>query len=206
MLELRVAIRMARALMRLAIELPRVFELRLEQLGDGVGAHLVAALVERRGELGGALRDPFQCAHRIAHRRRLSERLQIGNQRRIALTERLTAAALAPHPALRQRTFVEVILTAIDGGAGETGDLLDDGERPMSRGTDLIGSEQPLPALVQLAAERLPAHRDTVAIDHVRRVDLFAPEWNPPESIGRTPTDHDSLISESVLSGIAERP
>jgi hypothetical protein len=49
-----------------------------------------------------------------------------------------------------------------------------------ARGSHLIGGEQPLSPLVQLAAQRLPAHCDAVAINHVRRIDLFAPDRNPP--------------------------
>ena len=60
--------------------------------------------------------------------------------------------------------------------------------------------EAPLPALVELAAQRLPAQSDPVQVDHARRIRLFAPTRNPPESIRRTPADHDSLIVEGVLS------
>ena len=157
---------MARAFVRLTIELARVFQLRLKQLGDGVGAHLVAALFERCGELGRALRHPFEGAHRIAHRRRLRKALQIQHQGRVAFAERLRAPALAAHTALGQRPFLQIVLAAVDGGAGEPRDLAHNDQRPVSGRPDLVSGEQALTPLVELAAQRFPAHSYAVPVDH----------------------------------------
>jgi hypothetical protein len=166
MFELGVAVGMTRALVRLAIDLPGVFELLLEQLGDGVGANVMAARVERLGQLCGALRDPLERTRRVTHRRRLGEALEVWNQRRIAFAERFRAAALATHPAIGQRPFVEIVLSPINGGAREPGDFAHDDESAVAGGPHLVGGEQALAPLVELAAQRFPAQFDAIAVDH----------------------------------------
>ena len=186
MLELRVAIGIARGLERIAIELARVFELLAEQLGDRVGADVVATLHERRSELGGALQHPPERTHGIAHRRGLSETLKIRHRRRIALAQRLAASALATHTAPGQRTGLQIALAAIDRRAGEGGDLRHDLQCAIPGRLHLVGSKQSLPPLVELAAQRFPAQSDALAVDHptarttvraapgIPRVDPFA--------------------------------
>lgn len=69
-LELRVAIGVARAFLGLAIDLPAIAE-PFEQLRDARRRDLMSHLAQRRCKLGVALRDPEQWPHRIAERRRL---------------------------------------------------------------------------------------------------------------------------------------
>jgi hypothetical protein len=82
--------------------------------------------------------------------------------------------------AIRQRTFVEVVLAAVDSRTGKPGDGAHDGEAAVAGSLHLVGSEQSLPALVELAAQRFPAQSDAVAVDHAQRIQLFAPRENPP--------------------------
>ncbi len=95
MLELRVAVGMFRALMRLAIELARKAEFD-QFLAHGVGADRMAHRGQRSSEFVHALGHPCQGPHGIAQGRGLDEPLEVGNEAGINL-----ATARRPPPARR---------------------------------------------------------------------------------------------------------
>ena len=178
-LELRVAIGMLRAFVRLAIVLAREAELH-QLLAHRVGADRMAHLRQRRGELVHALRHPDQRAHGIAERRRLDEALQARARGRIALA----ATALRPPPLRRTCPFgsgaaVEIVLAAIDRRAGEPGDPRHDRETAPAGRLHLGRREQAPPALVELRADRLPAIANGIFVDHATDLRLFAEIRNP---------------------------
>ena len=197
---------MVRAFVGLAVHLAREPEHVREQLADRVRADLVPHLPERPRQLLAALRHPPQRLHRRAQRRRLDQAPEIVDDRRIGLAQRLAAATLAPHAAVRQRTLVEIVLATIDGRARKTGDPGDHLERPMASGLHLSGRPQPPTALIELGAYPLPPLLDAIFIDrcdtvfsgHADAIRVFAPRRNPP-SQSVTPTDRDSLSCAGVL-------
>jgi hypothetical protein len=101
-LELGVAIGVACAFVCLAIDLPRVAEPFLKELGDRIGADLVAVRTQSIGELGGALRHPLHGPFRIAHRRWLDEALKVRNECRVDICYGLPTATFTSHATFRQ--------------------------------------------------------------------------------------------------------
>src|SRR5262250_57878 len=204
-LELRVAVGVVRAFVRLAVHLAREAEHVREQLADRVRADLVPHLTERPRQLLAALRYPPQRLNRRAQRRRLNQAPEVVNKCRIAGGQRLAAAALAPHPAVRQRPLLEVILAAIDGRARQPGDAGDHLEGTVAGSLHLARRPKPPTALVQLAAYPLPPLLDTILVNlaglvaHADPIRVFAPSRYPP-SQSVTPTDCDSFAAEGVLS------
>ena len=183
----------------LAVHLPR--EAELDQfLLHRVRAHRMAHLGQRLGELVHALRHPDQRSHGIAERRRLDEPLERGHEARIDLAHGLASAALAPHLPLRQRRPAEVVLTAIDGRAGEPRDPGHDGETAVAGRLHLGCREQAPPALIKLLANHRPAMADCTFVDHVIDLRLFAASRNPPglSYTDAPPTNCDSDIVRSA--------
>src|SRR5208337_321616 len=80
--ELGVAIRMFAGFLGLAVGMATIFQF-LQQLGNGRGTHFVTHGAKRRRQLVVALGDPSQRPHRVAHRRRLEQSLQVLQQRRV---------------------------------------------------------------------------------------------------------------------------
>ena len=114
--------------------------------------------------------------------RRLRSSTTVGS----VYTQRLAAATLAPHAAVRQRPLVEVVLAAVDGRAGDAGDARDHLESTVAGGLHLARRPQPSTALVQLGAYRLPPPFDAILVnlvDHGDAIRVFALPRNPPESI-----------------------
>ena len=60
-----------------------------------------------RGELGGAPRYPFEGAHRVAHRRRLGQALQIGHQSWVAVCSGVSGPRPCGEHGPRARPFIE---------------------------------------------------------------------------------------------------
>src|SRR5271157_6037705 len=80
----------------LAVGMATIFQF-LQQLGNGRGTHFVTHGAKRRRQLVVALGDPSQRPHRVAHRRRLEQSLQVLQQRRVLDRQPRSAPALAPH-------------------------------------------------------------------------------------------------------------
>ena len=80
----------------LRLRLATIFQF-LQQLGNGRGTHFVTQGAKRRRQLAVALGDPSQRPHRVAHRRRLEQSLQVLQQRRVLDRQPRSAPALAPH-------------------------------------------------------------------------------------------------------------
>src|SRR5207249_4620979 len=76
-------------------------------------AHLMPHVAEGRGELRMALRYPHQWSHRIAHRRRLKQALQVLQHGRVGLRERSAATAGAANLWRYAIERSQVIQTAI---------------------------------------------------------------------------------------------
>ncbi len=123
MLKLGVAIGMARAFMGLEVDLARIFELVLQEFGNGCGAHLVALLAQFFGEFGGAFRYPFWRANWITHCCRLGKAPQIRHQARVAIGDLAPTTTLATNTAKCRRGFIKVLETAPDGRARRSGNL-----------------------------------------------------------------------------------
>ena len=123
-LELRVAVGMLCAFIRLAIELAREAELH-QLLAHGIGADRMPHCRQRFSKLAHALRHPNQGPHRIAESGRLDKALELGHKLWIRFGNGPTPAARAANPALRQRIRVEIVLAAIDRRVGEPRDPRD---------------------------------------------------------------------------------
>src|SRR6185295_14027583 len=100
---------------------------------------------------------------------RLDEIAKVAGQRRIALDQRLAAAALAPYAAARQRPLAKVVLAAVDRRSCDAGDLGNDRQGAVPGRLHLGRREQPPATLVELAAYRLPPLSDAILLDHRRR-------------------------------------
>src|SRR3954447_9164246 len=119
-LELGIAIRMAAAVLGLAVDVAAVAQ-RLQQLGKARGADLVIHRAQRRRQLVVALRDPPQRPHRIAPRRRLQQRLQVRKQRWILGGQLAPTSAGPAHPAAHRDRISQVLEAAPDGAARDAG-------------------------------------------------------------------------------------
>src|SRR6476646_378594 len=200
-LELRVAIGMARAFVGLAIVLTREAELD-ELLLHRVGADRMAHLAQSLGELVHALRHPDQRAHGIAQRRRFDKASQRRNEPRVLLSHSLATGAAAANPTLRQGFAGEIVLAAVDGGARKPRDARDNRERPPTGRPHLAGREQAPPSLVEFRADRFPPGANRIFVDHASCVTTVRARREScyGESKYRNPTDRDSIIVRSVLS------
>jgi hypothetical protein len=123
---------------------------------------------------------PGQRSRWIAPRGRIDDLLQRRHEPGILLSDRLATAALAPDATRLDRLAVEIVLAAIDGGAGEPGDARDDLQPTVSGSPHLGRREQALTALVKIAPHRLPAILNAVLVDHATGLRLFARIGNPP--------------------------
>ena len=198
-LELRVAVGMLRSLVGLAVRLPPVAEARQQAL-HAAGADLVALLLQRDGQLVVALRHPQQGAHGIAERGRLDDAAQVLHQRRVS-AQRPPAATGAPNPPLRQRRGNEIRLAAAECRARNPGDLRDRLQTTPTRRPDLSGCEHPPPALIELAADGLPAFANRLPVDHADPHTAAAPpqESRYPNHITNGAT---GKIDSHVLAGV----
>ncbi len=108
MLELRVAVGVLGALLGLDVRLQAVAE-RAQQLRDRAEVDLVTEFAQAAGELAHALERPAQRPLGIAAAVLLDEPLQVLEQHRIGLCERLAACARAAHTArLEQLTRLQL--------------------------------------------------------------------------------------------------
>ena len=89
-----------------------------------------------------------------AQRRRLDEALQCGHDLGIARSDRLAASARTPHFSLGQVFAVEIVLAAIDRGAGKTRDPRNHRKAAPTTGSHLASREQSSPAFVELRANQ----------------------------------------------------
>ncbi len=112
-LELCVPVGMLRAFIRFAIVLARKAKLH-QFLAHGIGADWMAHCRQRVSELVHALRHPDQGPHGIAEDGRLDEALELGHKLRIRFGNGPPPAPRAANHPLRQRLYVEIVLTAID--------------------------------------------------------------------------------------------
>jgi len=129
-LELCVAVGMARALIGLAIGLAR--EAELDQfLAHGVGADRMTYVAQCRRQLVHAFGDPDQRPHRIAQGGRLDKTFELGNKRRIFHADRFAPAARAANPPVgrdcRSLTahidFVPTLLSMAGVAPGKVGEM-----------------------------------------------------------------------------------
>ena len=190
-LELRVAIGMASAILALAIDLTAIAE-AFEQLRNAARRNAMSHVAQRRGELGVAFRHPQQRSHRIAERRRLEQHPQIFEQRRILARQRQPSAAGASNfcsgDARRQ-----IAQPAIDGAAR-------DARRPRDRRyaakpgrARLRRREQATPAFVESGTQSLISKPNRCFIDHAAVINQTSAARNPPGPI-------DSMISRHRLN------
>jgi len=118
------------------------------------------------GDLAKALDRPAKRLLRITALRRCDDPLQILNQPRIGLFQRLAASPRPPHSTIRRRPDRELTQTMANGAAGNPGNSRHRGN-PTPAGDQRLARRKnaPLP-LVQIRAERLepPSYRRFV--DH----------------------------------------
>ena len=188
-LELRVAVGMARAFLCLAVRLTREAEFDLEQLADRRRAHRVTEIGQGASEFLAAFRYPQQRASGVAHRRRLDEALEIIEQRRVVLDRRVPPAAGAPRAAIAQRRRFDIAEPAPDRAARQARQLGNRREAAMARRQNLTGGKHAAPALVELRADRSPPRTNRLSVDHARPLQppQHSTEPRPPESLRRTP-------------------
>ena len=177
-LELRIAVRMLRAFIGLAIVLARKANLH-QFLAHGIGADRMAHCRQCLSELVHALRHPDQGPHGISESYRLDEALELGHKSWIRFGNGPAPATRAANLALRQRLRVEIVLTAIDRRASEPRDPRHNRETAPSRGPHLGSCEQSPASLVELAADRVPAILNGALVDHATGIRLFADIRNP---------------------------
>ena len=100
--KLRVPIHVLTAFARLDVALQAVAE-AVQQLGDHRVADVMAQPVERHGQRARTQAGPAQRRVGIAGRRRLDQRIQVAQQRRVELGGALPAAARLPRPRADER-------------------------------------------------------------------------------------------------------
>src|SRR5208283_1393690 len=106
----------------------------LQQLGNGRGTHFVTQGAKRRRQLVVALGDPSQRPHRVAHRRRLEQSLQVLQQRRVLDRQPRSAPALAPHLSRQGAGVPQVLQTAPNRAPGDLRRALNRRRRSSSEG------------------------------------------------------------------------
>jgi hypothetical protein len=139
-LELRVAVGMFRAFIRLAIELAREAELD-QLLVHRIGADRMARRRQRSSEFFHALGNPDQGPHGIAQGRGFDEPPEFSNETRISLANRPPPATGTANSAFRQRFRIEIVLAAIDRRAGKTRNPRHDGQTTPPSGSHLSRRE-----------------------------------------------------------------
>ena len=180
-LELRVAVGMVRAFVRLAIELARKAEFD-QFLAHSVGADPMAHRRQRFSEFVHALGDPCQRSHGIAQGRGFDEPRKFGNEAGINLRDSPTPAPGAANLALGKRFPIQVVIAAIDRRARKTRNPRHYGQTAPPGGSHLGRRKQPPPAFVELAPNGVPAISNRVFVDHAPRVRLFVEIRNPSKT------------------------
>ena len=125
-----------------------------------IDPHREAHRRQRRGQLFQAFQYPNQRTHRIAESVRVDQSTQRLAQSRIFVAERVSAAALTADAPGRQRRRVQIVFAAIDRRARQPRNLGNQRQPAAPSRPNLRRREQPTPALVQLAPERLPSNLD----------------------------------------------
>jgi hypothetical protein len=135
--------------------------------------------------------------HRIAESVRLDQSPQRLAQSRVFVAERAPAAALTADAPGRQRRRVQIVLAAIDRRARQPRNLGNQRQPAAPSRPDRRRREQPTPARVQLAPQRLPSNPDRRRINHKKRL---TPPARQKESL---PKLSDSIIPRSLLCEIS---
>ena len=155
MLELSVAVRVARALVLLGVGLKAEAELPQEPAHELV-AHLKTLCRQSLGEMTLALRNPPQGRTRIAPRRRLHQALQRRQQERLTLGFRLSAATGTADTILYRLALTrELAQTQPNGRARHTRGLANRLDAAPSRSPRLRRRKKPPTLLVQMSRESL---------------------------------------------------
>ena len=111
-------------------------------------------IAQSPGDLAKALDCPAQRLLRITALRRCDDPLQILNQTRIALFQRLPASPRPPHPTIRCSPGREFIQTTANGAAGNPGNSRHRGNPTPAGGQRLARRKNPPLPLIQIRAKR----------------------------------------------------
>jgi hypothetical protein len=126
----------------------------------------VALRTQSIGEFDGALRYPLQGPFRIAQRRRLDQALKVRNECRVAIGYGRSTTAFTPNATLRQDRRLQLIKTAPDRRASDTGDLVHGDDSAATRRSRLNSRKKPLATLVELRTKKPPSLPNRFAVDH----------------------------------------
>ncbi len=170
MLKLRVAIRVVGAIVRFAIDLPRIFQLCFQQPGDSIGTYSMACSTQCRCQLCRALRHPFKRTYRITHRRWLGETLQVGHQRRIKVGDLASPSTLAAHAAIAWTWSIKIIDASPDGGTCEASDLRNCRKTATPRRSGFCGSKQTPTSFAKLRTKNFPSLLNLFSLYHDYRL------------------------------------
>ena len=166
-LELRIAIDVARPLERLSIALKRIAKL-LQQGPDNVMADAMTHGAKRVGQVAQAFRRPLQRRERIAPRGGIDKPLQVAEKRRVRLRQRLASSALAPDAAKGRirRIAAQFPQSIANRAARDPRRLAHRCDPTPSRGKRFCRRKAPPTPLIQHRVERLIAELYRSNIDH----------------------------------------
>jgi hypothetical protein len=174
-LKLRVTVGVPGALAGLDVGLQAVAQ-QPQQLGDRREMHAVALLAQRRGEMPHAPRRPDQQRLRIAAAASFDQPLEILQQRRVDIGQRVASASTPTHAA-RLQTLARLKL-----GDPLTDRRHRDPRRSRRRSNPaaasrarLTGRPQPPLTLIELARQRPELHADRDLINHAPSFDTENP-------------------------------
>jgi len=126
----------------------------------------MAQIAQGPGDLAKALDRPAQRLLGIPALRRCDDPLQILNQMRIGLFQRLAASPRPAHPTIRCPADRELIQTTANGAAGNPGNSRHRGDPTPAGGQRLARRKNPLLPLVQIRAKRLEPSSYRRFVDH----------------------------------------
>ena len=121
------------------------------------------------GDLAKALDRPAKRLLGIPALRRCDDPLEILNQMRIGLFQRLAASPRPAHPTIRRRPDRELIQTTANGAAGNPGNSRHRGDPTPTGGQRLARRKNPPLPLVQIGAQRLKPSSYRCVVDHESR-------------------------------------
>ena len=118
-LELRIAVRVARSLLTLAGRLQPVAQV-MQQPADGGRTHAPPLSGQRRGQLRPTLAGPAQRRGRVAARQRVHQRFEGGPQTGLALFDTGPPGARTPYPIRRRLALLDFPASVPDRLPGQT--------------------------------------------------------------------------------------